>query len=408
MELIIQFIRETAIFFDEMAVYLVFGFLVAGLIHIFMPEHTVLKHLGKDNWSSVIKSSLAGIPLPLCSCGVIPVAASLRKKGASRGAVLSFLISTPQIGADSFMITYSMIGWVFGLFRIAAAFVTAMMAGLITNLLTRSDPDEDGFMDSSNAPTNGLIRDRFRSFLPYVQYELFGSLAKYLIIGILIGSAIAAFVPTDFFGGYFQNPHLIMLLMLAAAVPMYVCATASTPIAAALLMKGISPGAALVFLLAGPATNAVAISAVVKALGRKTAVIYVVSISLISLLLGYALNIVAVNTALPIMRDHVHEMLPRWLHWLGTASLFAMFLIHYFRKYFFKKAAEFHMSDKILNVQGMTCQHCASNVKQAVESIEGTSEVRVDLKKGKVIFDYDDSDLSRIKTAIENKGYQVS
>ncbi len=405
--MIIQFLRETAVFFDEMAVYLVFGFLVAGIIHVFMPEGTILKHLGKDNWSSVIKSSLAGIPLPLCSCGVIPVAASLRKKGASRGAVLSFLISTPQIGTESFMITYSLIGWVFGLFRIIASFITAMLAGLITNLFTRNDPQKNGFINPNNGLTNGHVQERFRSLLPYIQYELFGSLAKYLIIGILIGGAIAAFVPEDFFGGHFSNPFLAMLLVLIAAIPMYVCATASTPIAAALLMKGIAPGAALVFLLAGPATNAIAISTVVKALGKKTAVIYVASISLIALILGYALNLVALNTNIPIMHDHIHEVLPRWVHWLGTMALLSMFFIHYGRKFFTKMPAEENMSDKTIDVQGMTCQHCASNVKKAVESIEGTADVRVDLENGKVVFNYDNSDLSSIKTAIEAKGYQV-
>ncbi|MFP4522589.1 MAG: permease, partial [Fibrobacterota bacterium] len=283
MEILNSFLSETWSLYNEMAIYLLFGFFVAGILHVFFPQKFVAKHLGKSSVGSVLKSSAFGVPLPLCSCGVIPVAASMRKKGASRGAAISFLISTPQIGADSFMITYSLIGWVFAVFRIGAAFITAVAAGLITNFTGKKEREND--KESGNnivVPDSETVSDRLKVIHRYIQYDLFASIARYLLIGILLGGLISAAVPDGFFKGFLGNQFLSMLIMLAVATPLYVCATASTPIAASLLMKGISPGAALVFLLAGPATNTVTITTVAKSLGKRTAIIYLLSIASVS------------------------------------------------------------------------------------------------------------------------------
>ncbi|HGY54777.1 MAG TPA: hypothetical protein ENK44_03655 [Caldithrix abyssi] len=410
-DFLIDFARETAFFFNEMAVYLVFGFLMAGILHIIFPDSFIYRHLGRSSLSSVFKATLAGIPLPLCSCGVIPVAASIRNKGASRGASLAFLTATPQIGTDSFMITYSLIGWIFAAFRIAAAFITAVVSGILANIFTPGR-DEKPKPAVQVAEMENSIQDRVRSLLRYVQIELFGSIANYLMIGIFAAGLISVLVPDGFFETYLNNHFLSMLIMLLAATPMYICATASTPIAASLLLKGISPGAALVFLLAGPATNAVTISTVVKTMGKKALVIYIGSISVVSIGLGFLLNELAFSYNVDVMMQHQHELLPPWLEWLGSALLLSMLLFHYGRKLYqkikSKDIAEVpYMALKQLDVKGMTCDHCAMTVKRTVSAITGSDDVQVDLSNGRVTFDYDSDNLDEVKQAIVEKGYEV-
>lgn len=402
-----NFIKEILFFFNEMSIFLIFGFFIAGIIHIFISEEIVLKHLGKGNFISVIKASLFGIPIPICSCGVIPLAVSLKRKGASKGATISFIISTPQIGADSFLLTYSLIGWIFAVFRIIAAFFTAMFAGLFTNIFSYgNNKKENKIMEIKKIKTT--IKSRFKTFFQYIEIELFGSIANYLLIGIIVAGAISAFVPDDFFLNYFNNQFLSMLIMLIIGIPMYVCATASTPIAASLLLKGISPGAALIFLLAGPATNAITFSAVGKVLGKKTLFIYLLSIILITLLLGWGINFLKFNNNIEIIQMHNHQILPSWLHILGSTILLLMFISYYFRKYLLKYNKNItKLGKKEIIVNGMTCNHCTMSVKKAVESIEGTNNVKVNLENKKVYFDFLGNNLEDIKKAIIENGYRV-
>lgn len=407
MEYIELLVKEIIFFFNEMAIYLVFGFLIAGVLHIFFPSSFVFKHIGKNNFSSVVKSSLFGIPLPLCSCGVIPVATAIRKKGASKGATVSFLISTPQIGTDSFFITYSLLGWVFAAVRIFASAITALFAGIITNIFNRNDKIKTEAPETNNFSDNA--KTRTKTMFNYVQNELFGSIAKYIAFGILLAGLISAFVPNNFFELYLNNQFLSMLIMLIIAIPIYVCATASTPIAASLILKGLSPGAALVFLLAGPATNAVTISTIIKILGKKVLAIYLGSIIIVSMLLGYLLNLLVFDTSLSIMHLHEHEILPEWLKIAGSIILLLMFFGHFFGILRMKiKSKEINKMKKIsLSVVGMTCNHCVTTVKKAVESVEGTTNVEVDLSKGEVFFNFDNDNLEKIKESIRKSGYEV-
>ncbi|MBN2572077.1 MAG: permease [Ignavibacteriales bacterium] len=407
MEYVQSLISEIIFFFNEMAIYLVFGFLVAGLLYIFFPSSFVFKHIGKNNLSSVVKSSLFGIPLPLCSCGVIPAATAMRKKGASKGATVSFLISTPQIGTDSFVITYSLLGWVFAVVRIIASAITALFAGIITNIFNRNDNAivEEPIINKYN----DNARTRTKTMFNYVQKELFGSIAKYIAVGILLAGLISAFVPNDFFELYLNNQFLSMLIMLVIAIPLYVCATASTPIAASLILKGLSPGAALVFLLAGPATNAVTITTIVKMLGKKVLLIYLGSIIIVSFVLGYLLNLLFFETSLSIMHLHEHEVLPEWLKISGSIILLSMFFGHFclIMRNKLKTNDLNTMRRKSLEVVGMTCNHCALTVKKAVESIESTSNVEVNLKSGIVFYNYTKDNIEEIKNAIMKSGYDI-
>ena len=197
MNILIDLIKEIVFFFNEIAIYLIFGFLMAGVLHIFFPESTIRKHLGRSSLGSVIKSTLFGIPLPLCSCSVVPVATSLQKSGASKGSIVSFLITTPQIGADSFMITYSLIGWIFAVFRIVASSITALIAGIFINLFDKragiSQPSE--VVNQMNG--NGM-KERAKTIFSYMEYELLGSIANALLVGILIAGFIGIVIPEGF------------------------------------------------------------------------------------------------------------------------------------------------------------------------------------------------------------------
>ncbi len=286
----------------ESAPYVLFGFFAAGLLKALVPEEVVAKHLGNSSSGSVFKASLFGIPLPLCSCGVIPAAIGLRKQGASKGASASFMVSVPETGVDSVAITWALLDPIMTLVRPLSAFITAVVTGLLINLLpeesgesTPTDKSNCGCSNSSCAeeqhPEVRLpLLQRLRAGIRYAFGDLLGDIGKWLLIGIFIAGVISYLVPDDFILQYLSSEFTSLLIMLAVGIPLYICASASTPIAAALILKGLSPGAALVFLLAGPATNAATLTVVYRYFGRAATSIYLASIAICSLLFGYLLN----------------------------------------------------------------------------------------------------------------------
>ncbi len=287
----------------EAAPFVLFGFLAAGLLKAFVPEDFVARHLGQSSFGSVIKASVFGIPLPLCSCGVIPAAIGLRKHGASNGASAAFLISTPETGVDSIAITYALLDPIMTVIRPLAAFFTATVTGLCINLLPADQSSGETIEvaehhnDSCSStcceehpslPQN--LRQRVGAGLKFAFGDLLGDIGKWLLIGILVSGIISFFVPENFFTHYLSGEYLSLLAMLAIGIPIYICASASTPIAAALVLKGLSPGAALVFLLAGPATNAATLTVIGRFWGKKVTAIYLASIACCSLLAGWLVN----------------------------------------------------------------------------------------------------------------------
>ncbi len=327
MDLIANVLIETARILYEGSLFILLGFLIAGLLHEFMPTNAIARHLGRDDTSSVTLAALFGAPIPLCSCGVLPAAAALRNKGASRSALLSFLISTPETGVDSIALTYGLLGPVMAIVRPVVAVITAIVAGLVSILLPETDEDllderlgeaEDschqnhthapgeadhehpqggasysggsGLRPSAN-PT-GTPADRTRRVLNYGFGTLLDEIAFWMALGIGLTGVLAALLPSDFFSAALGLDRGIMpmLLMIVAGLPLYLCASASTPVAAALIAKGLSPGAALVFLLVGPATNAATITVVGKLLGSRRLKVYMASIIGVSLAAGIAVD----------------------------------------------------------------------------------------------------------------------
>lgn len=300
----------------ESAPFVLFGFFAAGLLKALLPGDLVARHLGKNNAASVLKASLFGIPLPLCSCGVIPAAVELRKQGASKGASAAFLVSVPETGVDSIAITYALLDPLMTALRPISAFVTATVTGLLINRLPEEPtaPAPSPLVSSCSDPCCGSappaavrppLRQRLREGLGYAFGELLADIGAWLMLGILLAGVIAYGVPEDFFARSFAHEWTSLLVMLLVGIPLYICASASTPVAAALVLKGLSPGAALVFLLAGPATNAATITVIYRFWGRATTIIYLASIAVCSLLLGWLTNRLYAAAGLDIL-DWVH------------------------------------------------------------------------------------------------------
>ncbi|UCG35489.1 MAG: permease, partial [Candidatus Omnitrophota bacterium] len=283
MSVIINFFKESISLWLEVSPYLLLGMTFAGLLHILIGKAFISHQLGKGGLSSIVKSTAIGIPLPVCSCGVIPLAASLRKDGAHKSSVLSFLVSTPTTGVDSIFATYSLMGPLFAIFRPLGALIAGIFLGTIDYVVEGKKEKLTAMPEHFHHKMKAS--HKVKEFFRYSFREIPEDIGAWLLIGTLLGGAIAAFVPKELFSQYISFPF-DFLVALIIGIPLYVCATGSIPIAASLIAKGFSPGAALVFLIAGPATNAITLSFVRVKLGRKSFNLYLISIILVSILLG--------------------------------------------------------------------------------------------------------------------------
>ncbi|RPJ16935.1 MAG: permease [Desulfobacteraceae bacterium] len=299
MNAVIGILESSWHMFLESSIYMLFGFFCAGLIYAYVKTEMIGKYLGKGKIRSVFLSALIGVPMPLCSCGVVPAAAGLKKQGANNGATLSFLISTPETGVDSIPLTYALMDPLMAVIRPVVAFISAVTAGLFENFTDKKISSEQpasqtqvtGFCSitpkSSRQKSNYITSSKIFAGLKYAFIDLLGDIGKWFLAGIFIAGLISYYMPDNLIESYLGNNFLAMIVMLITGIPMYVCATSSTPIAAALILKGLNPGAALVFLLAGPATNIASLSMVYKLLGKKALMIYLFSISACAILFGF-------------------------------------------------------------------------------------------------------------------------
>ena len=488
MDFVITFIREFITLFSEMAPFLLLGFLLAGVIHVWIPNALYVPKISKSNFSSVLWAALFGVPLPICSCGVIPTSIAIRREGASKGASVSFLISTPATGVDSILATYSLLGLPFAILRPIAAFVTALVGGVFTNFATRNEPaevsasaprlksahshsehegrshgehchgehcncddDDDehehcGCCSCESGDVHHMtfgqkIVETFR----YGLVDMVGNVSKWLMIGLLLGALISAFVPNDFFMALRENPLLCMIAILLLAMPMYTCATGSIPLALALVAKGITPGAALVLLMAGPATSIASMLVVGKAFGKRTLIAYLASIAVGAIGFGLIVDTFFMDTFLSAMLPqgaaecHGHEMLGVFDY--ICAGLLAVLILY---TVVTRKAGHCgcgcgdshcgcgcdehhdHADDhdhcccgehehhaepvaKTYRVLGMNCSHCKACVEKAVRLLDGVvfAEANVSSKSLYVEWhDDDDVDEAALKTAVEEAGFE--
>jgi uncharacterized membrane protein YraQ (UPF0718 family) len=336
MEIVISVFQESWHLLLESSVYILFGMLVGGLLKVFLNPSFVADHLGTGRISSVVKAALFGIPIPLCSCGVLPAAASLKKQGANNGATTAFLISTPESGVDSMAITYALLDPIMTVARPVSAFITAVAAGISENLLQSQKEEDwkrivdrscpiDNCCDGNSCPpeehaAHHSFIEKLWSGLKFAVDDLWGDLAGWFFAGLLFAGIIAAVIPQELMTSYLGGGLHSMLIMLLVGIPMYICATASTPVAAALILKGVSPGAALVFLLVGPATNVTSLSVLFGLLGKRATVIYLVMLSLFAVLSGLVLDMIYNNFGVTAsaIAGQAGEVIPYWLQLSGA------------------------------------------------------------------------------------------
>lgn len=451
MEQIWHIVEQIWDLLNEMSPYLLLGFLLAGLMHVFVPGSLYSRFLAKGNFRSVLYAALFGIPLPLCSCGVIPTAMSLRREGASKGAAVSFLIATPQTGVDSIIATFSLMGLPFAIVRPIAALLTAVFGGHMVNVATRKEEQAVAGVEAKveegetcgeahchchEKPEGEGFFCKLKAALQYAFVEMMEDIGKWLVVGLVVAGLITILVPDSFFSIFQGNTFLSMLLVLCIAVPMYICATGSIPIAVALMMKGLTPGSALVLLMAGPACNVASILVINKVLGRRTLVTYLASIITGSILFGVIIDQFLpaewfLPTASLVTSDCCHEHAASWWSIASTVLLILLLIHALWNRFCGHSACTCHCHDEegkegchchdeerhckdgechchecdddddddcchcgedarseatpriAFTIKGMNCNHCRANAEKVLLSLPGVSEVTVDLASGR-------------------------
>ena len=366
----------------EMAPYLLLGFFFAGLMHVFVPARFYTNYLADNSLRSVLYATLLGIPLPLCSCGVLPTALSLHKEGGSKGATTAFLIATPQTGVDSILATYSLMGLPMAIIRPIAALITALGGGTMANVLTASAyPQREGKAETHDAEAtehaccgheekekeesccccgheekekeescccccheekeeaNASFGGKLISALRYAFIDMLDDIGHWLVLGLVVAALITVFVPNDFFAIFASNTWLSMLLVLLISVPMYICATGSIPIAVALMLKGLSPGTAFVMLMAGPACNIASILLIRRRLGTRTLMAYLGSIIVGALLTGVVIDQLLPREWFAVANNVAccHEGSASWLEVACAVVLIVLLIVSYMRRLAGKK-----------------------------------------------------------------------
>ncbi|PID95674.1 MAG: heavy metal-associated domain-containing protein [Bacteroidetes bacterium] len=421
-----QFFLDFLNILHEMSPYLLLGFFFAGMLKIFIPQQMIERYFGGKSVKSVLYAAFLGVPLPLCSCGVIPTGVSIYRNGAGKGATVSFLISTPQTGVDSILVTYSLLGLPFAIVRPIVALVTGVFGGAITNQFAESEtvslnqmPDSSCDVNlSTRKYKNPLIQNIYRMF-KYAFVDFLQDISKWLMIGLLLAALVSVLIPENFFGDFIGNMWLEMLIALLVSIPLYICATGSVPIAAVLMMKGLSPGAALVFLMAGPATNIATITVLRKVLGQKTTYLYLISIISGAFVFGLLINYLLPETwfayadSFHLAHEH-HSMLPQWLKISSSILLIGLMINGYVQKIRKNKSSsvininksEQDMEEIKVNVKGMNCNHCKASVEKNVLALPNIEFTVVDLNKGELTIKGKDVDLEKVKHKINDLGFE--
>lgn len=444
-----HFFNAILLIINEMSPYILLGFLIAGFLHEFIKPEVMSRHLSGHGWKPVLKAALFGIPLPLCSCGVLPTAISLHRQGASKGASTSFLIATPQTGVDSIAATYALLGLPFAILRPVAALAGALWGGIAVeranghDTATQNTPAPARHMPHPTGNTTTPIIQRILNAIRYGLIDMVASVGKWLVIGLIVAAIITVAVPDSLFLSLSEYPILAMLVMVAVAIPMYICATGSIPIALSLMLKGLTPGVAFVLLMAGPAANFASVMLLRKELGMRTTAIYIASVIVTAIAFGLAIDYIMPTSwfTLPTatanqLASPCHAEFPL----LPTlCSIFLLFLLAY--AYFRTRKNHSHNHNSCncgsccdtseqpsgcdgrnnnesctcsditpatttYHVEGMRCNHCKETIEKALTALTDVRTVNVDLAAATVTVTGTASPES-VKDAISTSGFNV-
>jgi len=425
--------------FLDMSLYMLIGMVLTGVLSVVMKKQMVEKNLGKKARLPAVKAAAFGVPLPLCSCGVLPTTVYLSQNGASTSAVMAFLISTPQTGVDSIIATFGMMGAVFAIYRPIAAFISGVAGGMLiqkiagNKRLEDADLPEDSCGGSDCVPESSCcgsdscetqsdcetqtakvpIKEKLRKMVHYAFVEFVDDIALHFVVGVIIAALITIVIPS----GFFESLHLgsgilAMIVMLVIGLPMYICSTSSIPIALVLMAKGISPGAAFVFLFAGPATNAASLAVLTKSLGKKTVAVYLAITAVSAIGFGLLLDGLIGWFSLPMPAVLIAGM-ARGTGWLKivTGVIFGAVLIRSLVMRVVRRVRarrdRKEENAKILEIEGMSCEHCAKTVREALESADGVISVSIDVKEGKAYVQGEVIDILKLKQTVRDSGYDV-
>lgn len=408
--------------FVDMGYYMMLGLSLVAIFNLFMNKDVIVRYLGDNGFLASIRACLLGVPLPLCSCAVVPTSIYLKDKGASDSTVSAFLISTPQTGVDSIVATYGLMGITFAWFRPVAAFLSGIIGGSAVSIFAKNKkaaqvkpaPTKDEAMAAKTKGKRITLND-ITGTLKYSFVETVSGIAIYFIIGLLISAAISVLLPADLLAQWgIGSGILTMLLMILIGLPMYICSSASIPIALTLMAKGISPGAAFVFLFMGPFTNAASLSMLVKKLGKKVVFVYVIAATICAIGFGLLLDWLVTTFGLPIINtiamegSHIHVNV---FQQVVAYIFFGLIVYSIFRKiraYFYERRVRELSSDKatVYAVEGMSCGHCVRHVQEALLKLDNVTDAKVDLEE-KTAKVWGDVDADTVIKAIEQSGYSA-
>ncbi|MDH3404223.1 MAG: permease [Acidobacteriota bacterium] len=384
----------------QLAPWLLLGTVIAAVLHVLLPRDLIRRQF--RGYAGVAKAVLLGVPMPLCSCGVIPAGLGLKKDGASDGAAVGFLVSTPQTGVDSILVSASFLGWPFALFKVASAALTGLVAGFWVEASSRGAAAEPAAVAEAPGGPRALPLEMWSHGI-----DILRSIWRWLVFGVVVSAAIEVLVPDQALAALGRFGSLgAGVAALAVSLPLYVCATASVPIAAALVGAGMPAGAALVFLMAGPASNVATIGAVYRALGKKALAIYLATIVAGSLGLGVLFDGVIGSAAARAAVAHEHGAA-----WWGVASaaallaLTAWFAVEDLRRLVKRYLPEVTMPDsREITIEGMMCENCVRHVETALRETEGVTAVEVTLEPARAVVSGAVEEW-RLREAIAGAGY---
>lgn len=421
----ISFLNNFIYVLAEMAPYVLLGFLVAGVLSQIISTTWVQKHLAGKGYAPIIKSAMIGVPLPLCSCGVIPVMASLRKQGANIPAMLSFILSTPQTGVDSILATYALLGLPMAIYRPFIALVTALIGGSVYYIFNKTEVEQEFNKINNGEKINGGNHfnspKNFFNFISQIIHYGFITLpreiAKTLIFGVVIASIITTFIPPGIITNFLNIGILQIFVAILVGIPIYVCATASIPIALSLIYLGASPGSALAFLISGPATNIATISIVKQFLGKKAVVIYILTMVFSALFFGITFDYIvnyfpSLNISVIPTIEHEHPIFHNPVKVLSLIFFSLILVLGIFNidpwAYIKRSKKQIHQNDLYIKVKinGMTCSHCVQRITLLLKSITNVVDINISLEDKTAII-YGTPSLEDINKVLKNEGYSA-
>ncbi|NQZ57742.1 MAG: permease [Lentisphaeraceae bacterium] len=390
---------------EALGMWFLLGLFIAALMHVFVPHSFFKRWLGKSSIGNVVKAAFIGVPMPLCSCGVVPTVIAMKKKGASDSSCLSFLVSTPQTGVDSVLVSASFLSWPFAIFKLLSAFVIGIAGGALHCFFIKETVSEE---DDLEDKVNGKPVNKLKAIYDFAYNELFYTLWRWMLAGIIISALLSTYISADYLNEtLFADAFYGSIAALFLSIPMYICATSSVPIAAVLVAKGMSPAVAIVFLIAGPATNIATLGLIYKAFGKSFTAIYLLVVSLGSLICAWCFESVISTSITGHLSHHHHEgALLEYIFAIIFSIALCSFLIRDIRSFILSLSTK-SLPELQMNVYGMSCQGCVRKIRNYVVENELADDMNGDPQGNSVTFLGRKLNAAKLRDAVLSCGFKL-